>query len=344
MLLIPGVVLVGTIVNVPIISQSSTAVAVGSVLVPILNAARISPTTIGAALALGSSIGGELLNPGAPELRSVSNVCGVSAINCVEAIWPLLLVHLSVTVPLFWFLCRHGEQQTDMKMKEETFRVNPFKAIVPLIPLILLFVTALPKPFRLLTVPNEWLVAEGTRADVFDSRLIGAAMLIGVLVAALTSPEKAPKTAKVFFEGAGYALANITSLIVAAGCFAKGVEVVKLAGLLENALSAVPALLMPLAGVIPLGFAWGSGSGMATTEGLFRFYYEPAAAHDVNPVRVGAVVSLAAAAGRTLSPVSAVVLMSASLSGATPLAMVKRMAWPLLAGVTAVVIVAMVMG
>jgi DcuC family C4-dicarboxylate transporter len=38
-LLIPGVVLVGVIVNVPIISQSSSAVAVGSVLVPVLRRA-----------------------------------------------------------------------------------------------------------------------------------------------------------------------------------------------------------------------------------------------------------------------------------------------------------------
>src|SRR4051812_47108863 len=58
-LLIPGVVLVGTLVNIPIISQSSAAVAVGSVLVPVLAATRLSPTTVGAALALGCSIGGE---------------------------------------------------------------------------------------------------------------------------------------------------------------------------------------------------------------------------------------------------------------------------------------------
>src|SRR4051794_41901190 len=42
-LLVPGVVLAAMIVNVPIISQSSTAVAVGTVMVPVLRAARLTP-------------------------------------------------------------------------------------------------------------------------------------------------------------------------------------------------------------------------------------------------------------------------------------------------------------
>src|SRR5450755_1636275 len=53
---IPGAVLVGFVVNIPIISQTSTAVTIGPVLVPLLRAARLSPVTIGAALLLGASL------------------------------------------------------------------------------------------------------------------------------------------------------------------------------------------------------------------------------------------------------------------------------------------------
>ena len=68
-LVLPGAVLVGFFVDVPIISQTSTAVAIGPVLIPLLLAClRITPVTTGAALLLGTSMGGELLNPGAPEL------------------------------------------------------------------------------------------------------------------------------------------------------------------------------------------------------------------------------------------------------------------------------------
>src|SRR5256885_7420001 len=47
--LVPGTVLIGFFVNVPIISQTSTAVTIGPVLVPLLCAARLHPATIGAA-------------------------------------------------------------------------------------------------------------------------------------------------------------------------------------------------------------------------------------------------------------------------------------------------------
>ena len=71
-LLIPGVVLVGFAVNVPVVSQVGTAVSIGAVLVPLLRAARVSAVTSGAALLLGCSLGGDLLNPGAPELQTVA--------------------------------------------------------------------------------------------------------------------------------------------------------------------------------------------------------------------------------------------------------------------------------
>src|SRR5262249_61153488 len=64
-LLIPGTVVVGFLVNMPIVSQTSTAVTLGTVVIPLLLAARLSPATVGAALLLGSSIGGQLLNAAA---------------------------------------------------------------------------------------------------------------------------------------------------------------------------------------------------------------------------------------------------------------------------------------
>src|SRR5262249_8512995 len=138
--------------------------------------------------------------------------------------------------------------------------------------------------------------------------------------------------------------ANITSVIVAAGCFGRGVEVVRLAEPMHRAIAGEPQLLMPLAALFPAAFAWVSGSGMASTQSLFGFYVEPALAAGAEPLRVGAVVSLSAAAGRTMSPVAAVILMSSSLTGATPLAMVRRLALPLVCGVAAVVAAAMVLG
>lgn len=348
-LLVPGVVLVAALVNVPVISQLSTAVLTGSVLVPLLRAAGVSPTTTGAALLLGASIGGELLNPGAPELRTVAEKSGGEAAGCVAHVAPLLALHLTITTGLFWILCIRAERRLNKKASgaEESpvplapFRINLIKALVPVVPLALLFLTALPPPFRVFEVPQAWLVNSDGKTPAalqasFDSRLIGAAMLVGSVVAALTTPSRAGQTAKAFFEGAGYAFTHIISLIVAATCFGKGVELIGLAGALGKLLEAHPGLFRPAATAMPLGFALLCGSGMASTQSLYGFFVAPAHALGADPLQVGAVMSLAAAAGRTMSPVAAVTLMCASLSGAEPLALVRRVAVPLLVGTLAV--------
>src|SRR5581483_8876580 len=111
-LLIPGTVLVGFLVNMPMISQTSTAVTIGPVVIPILMAARLSPVTIGATLILGCSVGGELLNPGAPELRTVIVVSQKTARKLhphyvidknriIERVLPLDIVALVVAGALF---------------------------------------------------------------------------------------------------------------------------------------------------------------------------------------------------------------------------------------------------
>ena len=61
-------------------------------------------------------------------------------------------------------------------------------------------------------------------------------------------------------------------------------------------------------------------------------------------LRVGAVVSIAAAAGRTMSPVAAVVFMCASLTGSDPLVIARRVAGPLFAASAVTVLVAWLRG
>jgi DcuC family C4-dicarboxylate transporter len=365
-LLIPGTVVVGFLVNIPVVSQASTAVTVGAVLIPLLLAARLSPITIGSALMLGASLGGELLNPGAPELRTVvaetkkaAEALGqesaiMGGADCVPYILPLALLQLAVVTPLFWWLSLRAEARASESRTEEASeaapvalgRVNLIKAFVPLVPLALLVLTS--PGLGLLPLPVSWLVqdpANAQEAGRFDSRLIGAAMLIGVAVAGIVGRDRKAAwpvsgLAVAFFEGAGYAFANIISVIVAATCFGEAVKQIGLADLLGDLIRGIPALLLPLAGGVSLAFAALCGSGMAATQSLFGFFARPALQLGIHPARVGAVVSLAAAAGRTMSPVAAVVLLCSTLTRTSPIDLAKRVAVPLLAGIAGVIGVA----
>lgn len=367
-LLVPGTVVVGFLVNLPIVSQTSTAATIGPVLVPILLAARVRPATIGAALLLGSSIGGELLNPGAPELRTVvaesQRAAGEQKESsleserfdfdrCVARVLPLNLLGLLVATLVFWGQSYREERQAEQDTHAEpnradapTYRVHLLRAAVPLVPLVVLYLTALPPPFRLVEVPYTLLEAPNTLGEPsarFETRLIGAAMLLGATVAALAVPSKALGAPQAFCEGAGFAFGHIISLIVAANCFGRGIAGLGFAATLGGLIRTWPGLLLPVAGLAALGFALLSGSGMATTQSLFGLFAGPALEVGVDPTHVGAVVALAGAAGRSSSPVAAVALLCATLCGASPLALVRRTIVPALAAVVAIVIAAVLL-
>jgi C4-dicarboxylate transporter, DcuC family len=170
------------------------------------------------------------------------------------------------------------------------------------------------------------------------TRLIGLAMLIGVGVAALASPKDARNSMRSFFEGAGYGFTHVVSLIVVANCFGKAIENVGLAAGLGKLIEANPQMLTPLAAFVPWLFAVVCGSGMASTQSLYGFFHTPASALGADVNAVGAMVSVGSAVGRTMSPVAAVTLMCANLTGTQPLQLVKRVALPLLLGLAGVVV------
>ena len=95
-------------------------------------------------------------------------------------------------------------------------------------PVVLLFLAG--PPLRWLEVDRSWLIGRRRAAgDAYrKARLIGAAMLLGSILAALVSPRRAAASTQAFFEGAGYAFTRIVSVIVVANCFGKAMEAIGL--------------------------------------------------------------------------------------------------------------------
>ncbi len=361
-LLIPGTVVVGFFVNMPSVSQTSTAVTIGSVIIPLLRASGISPITTGAALLLGSSIGGELLNPGAPELlttitesqkalknhpESSLKVADITSERCVRRIIPFNFLGLAIGTSVFWLLAIRRERALPPEPvapaapAEVAVPVNYLKALVPLVPLVFLYLCSY--PFELFKIDHRWL-QHGERPDpqTFNTRLIGLAMMLGVVAAVIASPSRFKETASTFFEGAGYGYANIVSLIVVANCFGVAIKNVGIAERLGDAIKLWPDALLPTAGLFSVAFAALCGSGMATAQSLFGFFAEPSLDLDIDPTHTGAIVSIGSAAGRTMSPVAAVTLMCAKMTGTKPMELSKMVVIPLLVSVAVVVALAMV--
>ena len=350
-LLVPGTIVVGFLVNMPVVSQTSTAVSIGPVIIPILQAARAESPVIGGAILLGSSIGGELFNPGAPELQTTKVESKKAADelgypsdvytseHCVRRIRPLNLLGLVVATAVYCWRTRGRWKKPDPDAQPEAaveLRVNYLKAIVPVFPLVFLYLTA--PEVGVFRIDRQLL---GDRPGQFDTRLIGLAMLLGAGLAVLTEPREIRHVAEAFFQGAGYGFANIVSLIVTANCFGESLKLIGVDAILGSHIGQSPYALLAIAGLASLGFAFLSGSGMATAQSLFGFFAKPALLMNIDPAHVGAVVSIAAAAGRTASPVSAVTLMTARLTDTTPFELVRLVLPPLLAAALAMIVASM---
>jgi DcuC family C4-dicarboxylate transporter len=116
---------------------------------------------------------------------------------------------------------------------------------------------------------------------------------------------------------------------VVASCFGEGIKLLRLDKPIQDMIAGRGDLVWPLAGTLTLLFAALCGSGYAATQSLYAIFVTDAMGTETM-LRVGAVVAVSAAAGRTMSPVAAVNLISADLAETQPLAIARRVAVPLL--------------
>ncbi len=335
-LLIPGGIITAYIVNMAIVSQSSTAAIVGTVLLPLLLSVGIAPVIAGAVLLLGSSMGGELFNPGAVEIVKLAELTGEPVATLVAKVLPINLLASVTTLIVFCILTasklgvllrlttslQSPVPATPVPNSEspKPFRLNLIKAFVPLLPMALLFIVP-----ALVQLPKEF---------SNNSVLIAAAMLVAVIAAFLTTPSVAPSISAVFFEGAGYAYSNIISIVIVATIFTEGIKANGLIELLTSTL-ANRAILAKFASIIlPFTLALLTGSGNASAIAVMNVLVPIADTINLSPVKIGALVSVAAQLGRTMSPVAAVVIMSSTIVQQPPHFLIKFVAIPLLAGLT----------
>ncbi len=358
-LLVPGGIAVAFFVNSAIVSQTSTVAVVGPVIIPLLLAAGYSRITAGSLLLLGGSMGGELLNPAAVEVTAIRAFTGGKATDIIRHLLPYNLLASGTALLVFWAMSiwyeRHHVDDSEQvqihepgsiaatmskSFAEQIERINLAKALVPIVPIFLLVVV------RSLLEKKGWMPEVLTTSDtnkIAEQATIGAAMLMGVVCAALTSPRQSSKIAAAFFEGAGFVYAHVISIIAAAAMFADGVRVNGLIEMMTRHLQHAPAAITTASVVIPWIMACITGTAVGTAPlvisiilpiaaGLGGTATTKSAGNLLATMRIGGVNAIAAQFGRTSSLVAPVTVMCATLARARPVDLVKRVLPPLLAG------------
>ncbi len=324
-LLIPVGCITGFVANIAITSQTAVAAAVGPILVPLMLAAGYAPVVAIATLVLGCSGGGSLYNPGDADLVAIHEFSQAPMKMALGAmLWPLL-GGFTTAVGVFAFLNRPsklGVAAPSVSTEEASVPVGQrWKALLPPLPLILIFALM---PGVLFSTPP---------APFAKGLPVLHAMILSTMVVLVLCRREVLSSVKAFFEGMGYAYAHVISLIVTASCFIAGMTEV---GLTERLVrfAAVGGWASKLAAMFfPGALAVLSGSGIGPSVAFSKAVLPSLRQIDLTgALDLGVLAAIAATFGRTMSPVAAVVIFSATLANVPVAKIVRTTALPLFAG------------
>jgi len=331
-LLIPIGCAVGFVTNIAITSQTASAAAVGPILVPLMLAAGYSPLVTAATLVLGCSGGGSLFNPGDADLVAIQESSQAPMQLVLQSMLAPLLAGFATAVALFSIGSRGPTLRTSTVSPTPDEPIAWSKALLPPLPLSLIF----------LMLPGVFF---SSPPPPFEKGLpVSHAMIVGTMAVLLVHRRDFSQQVKSFFEGMGYAYVHVISLIITASCLIAGMTATGLTGSLVSLVSGTGAVGKVAAGFFPGLLAVISGSGLGPSVAFAKAVLPPLSVNVPLALDLGTLAAIAGSFGRTMSPVAAVVIFSASLTGTSNWNIIKRTAPVLLTSYIVVLLVVLARG
>ena len=287
-LLIPAATILTFLINIAIMSAAGTAATAGATFIPLLLRAGIRPAAAAAAAAfiiwaapyiVGLVLLSVIVNSAIMIVKNKDHLAGAEA--------------------------KDAAAKSDAGQQESAFKVQPLKAVAPLIPLIVLLVASISFP----------------KAGID----VVAAMLIGLVFISAVTLMNPGEISKAFFKGCGTGYAQVIGLIVAAGVFAAGLQATGAVTAFIEFLKGSNEFARWGAAFGPFLMALGTGSGEAAIW-AFNQSITPEAAHfGMQSHSLGLLAILAGQFGRTASPLAGAIIIVAGMASADPLAVAKRL-------------------
>ena len=335
-IVIPGAVLITWVLNIILPSAAGIAAAGGVLLIPALIALKVRPVMAAAAVFLGTW--GSVVSPGLmfnPQIASIAfKAKEIPAADAMIVIMQEALpcaigaVVAALLLAVICFFLKEGvgsvKDAEEKAGAAEDFKINPFYAMVPVLPLFLLVIAS---------KQVGWLPTKTFSVPV--CMLIGTA--VGIVVG-IINKQKVGDCSKKFCRGAGDGFCDVVILIAAAALFASGMKSIGLTGALVDAMKGSQSVAMFAAAAGPFTMAAISGSGNAAALAFNEAITPHAADFGLTIVQLGAVAQIAAGLGRSMSPVAGGVIILAGIAGVNPMEIVKRTALPCLVAVVVVTV------
>lgn len=311
-ILIPATVMVTFAINIALPSAAGCSAAVGAILIPTLMRAGIHPAIAGSAVLAGTY--GGVLSPGSahpPFIAKLANLDVMSviaghtmaAIVCglIGAI-VLMIVAMMRKEHIGYVVADNGISDGNDSGK---FELNYIKAIVPMVPLVLL-------------------VLGSKQLNILSAVSVPEAMLFGTVLGLIICRSNPQEVTIQFFNGMGNAYGNVIGIIVAAAVFTKGMELIGLTGSLIEVMKHSEQISRFAAAFGPMIIAILCGSGDAATLAFNGAITPHAADFGFGISQMGSSAFLSGSFGRSMSPVAGAAIVCAQLAGVDPMELAKR--------------------
>ena len=315
-ILIPGTIIVTFLINIALPSAAGCGAAVGAIMIPALIGAGVQPVMAACAVLAGTW--GSVFNPGTAHAPFIAKLGNTDVMTVIAGLSTAAVAGMITVVVLLSIIARFlkedcsGAEAAAADKGGDAFQVSFMKAVVPVIPLLLLVLGS--KQVRLIPEIS-----------------VPAAMLVGVLLGFAVTWMKADEISKQFFEGMGNAYGNVIGIIIAAAVFTKGMELIGLTGALITAMKSSEAVARLAATFGPFVIAILGGSGDAATLAFNGAITPHAPQFGFGILPMGSQAYIAGALGRSMSPVAGVAIVCAGLAQVNPIEMAKRNAIPMIA-------------
>ena len=333
-LIVPGSAAVALVVNSAVGSQTSALAAVGSLLLALMARLGTPAPLAGAALIFGASISGAVANPGVAEVTAASTFTGVPPAEIAVSFVPGVVISFVVGIGVLILMRRLGVGRTDPALPS-TFVVEEdaataarapaaYKAIFPPLPIAWLLFAHPLLPWHAVIAP---VLLGGL--EVASAMVVASALTI-----VIASPDR-QRSIKAFFDGLGYGFAHIITIIAVSIGVAKALEVAGVLAAFVELGGGNPLAMLGVSFLLAFGLGALSGSGTAPSVALIGAMGPHAVELGVEPLALAGVILFGAEAGRTTSPVAAVLLFGSTLVDVPARVLVLRLWLPCLVGAIA---------
>ena len=297
-------------------SASGLSAAVGAILIPTLIAAGVHPAMAAATVLAGTW--GTAISPGNAHNPFVADLAGTDMMTVIICETPASIIASLVCAAVltaYAVVFKEGaneerriayeKEMADKMSAGENFNVNYLKALVPVIPLVLLILSS-------------------KQVGILPEMSVALSMVLGVVIALVITWSNAQKVCVQFFDGMGSAYGNVIGLIICATVFTSGLAAMGLISTLIELMDGSQSLAALSGTFGPFIIALISGSGDAASFAFNGAVTPYAEQFGMTIMGLGSLAQIAGAIGRAVSPVAGAAIICAGLAKVSPMEVSKR--------------------